>query len=190
MRTEIAALHRRIGAATIYVTHDQSEAMTMSDRVAVMMDGEILQVGSPEDVYVDPQDIRVAGFLGSPRINTIAVEIGDDGEARVGASRLGVFTAARGPRTLAVRPEDLSIAADGLPCRIEQLEFLGESLLLHARNDAGGEALIARLGAAERRGLQIGAAVTLRPDPARSILFGADGKRVPTMARAKVPAHG
>ncbi len=67
-RTEIVALHRRVGASTVYVTHDQSEAMSMSDRVAVMMGGEIVQVGTPEDIYTDPQDIRVAGFIGSPRI--------------------------------------------------------------------------------------------------------------------------
>ncbi len=190
MRTEIVALHRRVGAATIYVTHDQSEAMTMSDRVAVMMDGGILQVGSPEEVYTDPQDIRVAGFLGSPRINTIAVEIGDDGEAKVGATGLGVHAKARGPLTLAVRPEDLALAPDGLRCRVEQLEFLGDSLLVHARNEAGGEALIARAPASERRRLQVDEPVALWPMPQRAILFGADGKRVPTAERARALANG
>ncbi len=114
-RTEIVALHRRVGASTVYVTHDQSEAMSMSDRVAVMMGGEIVQVGTPEEVYNDPQDIRVAGFIGSPRINTLAAEVGGDGTVTVGATRTGLRSEARGPVTFAIRPEDLRIAADGLP---------------------------------------------------------------------------
>ncbi len=72
MRAEITALHRRLGVTFVYVTHDQSEAMTMSDRVAVMMDGELLQIGPPEELYRNPQDLRVAEMIGTPKINVVA----------------------------------------------------------------------------------------------------------------------
>ncbi len=139
-RTEIVALHRRVGASTVYVTHDQSEAMSMSDRVAVMMGGEIVQVGTPEDIYTDPQDIRVAGFIGSPRINTLAAEVGHDGAVMIGATRTGLVTSVRGPVTFAIRPEDIRIATDWPPGVVEQVEFLGDSMLLHAKSEEGGEA--------------------------------------------------
>jgi multiple sugar transport system ATP-binding protein len=78
-RREIVEIHRRAGAATLYVTHDQEEALTMADRVAVMMAGEVLQVAAPEAIYADPTELRVAGFIGSPRINTLAAEAGAEG---------------------------------------------------------------------------------------------------------------
>jgi multiple sugar transport system ATP-binding protein len=190
MRTEIVALHRRVGACTIYVTHDQSEAMTMSNRVAVMMDGDILQVGTPEEIYVDPKDIRVAAFIGSPRINTLLAEVGEDGEAAIGDTPTGVMSRHRGPLTLAIRPEDVAIADDGLPCHIEQLEFLGDSLLLHARSMTGGETLIVRMPGSARSSLTLGAMVGLRPDPAKALLFDASGKRVPAEMRSKAMVHG
>jgi multiple sugar transport system ATP-binding protein len=189
-RTEIVALHRRVGASTIYVTHDQSEAMTMSDRVAVMMDGDILQVGSPEEIYVDPQDIRVAGFIGSPRINTLAAEVGGDGAARVAGVPVDVRAARPGPVTLAVRPEDLKIADSGLRSRVEQVEFLGDSMLLHARHETGGEALIARLPGSGRPRLAVGSTVLLAADPKRTLLFDAAGKRVPSSVVSRAMAHG
>ena len=79
MRAELADLHRRLGATFIYVTHDQSEAMTMSDRVAVMMDGELLQVAPPAALYDDPADLRVAEFVGSPKINVLPGMVAADG---------------------------------------------------------------------------------------------------------------
>jgi multiple sugar transport system ATP-binding protein len=190
MRTEIVALHRRVGAATVYVTHDQSEALTMSDRVAVMMGGDILQVGSPEEIYGDPHDIRVAGFIGSPRINTLAAEVGEDGGVHVGETPTGVLSAARGPVTLAIRPEDLLISAHGIACRIEQVEFLGDSLLLHARSSTGGEMLIMRLPGSERSHVALGSTIGIKPDPARALLFDAAGKRVAAHAMAKARVHG
>ena len=71
MRAELSALHKKLKTTFIYVTHDQAEALTMSDRIAVMMDGDLLQLGSPEEVYQNPQDIRVAEFIGSPKMNIL-----------------------------------------------------------------------------------------------------------------------
>jgi multiple sugar transport system ATP-binding protein len=190
MRTEIVALHRRVGASTVYVTHDQSEALTMSDRVAVMMDGDILQIATPEEIYANPQDIRVAAFTGSPMINTLAAEIAADGEVIVGATATGVGSLARGPITLAARPEDLMISVVGIPCRIEQVEFLGDSLLLHARSISGGEILILRLSGADKQQLALGATIGIKSNPSKVMLFDDAGKRVAAQALSAVRVHG
>ncbi len=178
-RRELVELHRRVGAATVYVTHDQSEAMTMADRVAVMMAGEILQVATPEAIYADPADLRVAAFVGSPRINCLPAET-RDGRVHVAAWDTGLV--APGATTFAVRPEALSIASDGFPVRLEHIEFLGESLLLHARHEPSGAPLVARLDPAARRSLERGQALHLRPRD--GLLFGAEGQRI----RARVAA--
>jgi multiple sugar transport system ATP-binding protein len=184
-RREIVELQRRLGCATIYVTHDQSEAMTMSDRVAVMMAGEILQVGTPEEIYHDPADLRVAAFIGSPRINTLPAEAGEDGMVRVGGVPTGLATRHRGALTFAVRPENLVPAARGLPVRVEHVEFLGEAVLLHARHAASGIALIARCAPDRRPGATT---LELAADPSRALLFDAAGARVPHMVAAGAPA--
>ncbi len=177
-RRELVDLHRRVGAATIYVTHDQSEAMTMADRVAVMMDGEILQVATPEAIYADPADLRVAGFVGSPRINVLAVDSAA-GPVRVGGWDTGLV--GPGATHYAVRPESLVPADDGLPVRLEHIEFLGDSLLLHARHEPTGAALVARLEPQARKSLERGQALHLRP--LHGLLFGADGRRIRSVAR-------
>jgi multiple sugar transport system ATP-binding protein len=189
-RAEIVALHRRVGASTLYVTHDQSEAMTMSDRVAVMMGGEILQVGSPEEIYLDPADLRVAGFIGSTRINTIPAEAEPDGRVRVGGVDVGVSAEVRGPVTYAVRPEDLTLAGSGLPARVVHKEFLGDCVLLHAETESGDAALICRLQPQEASGARVGEAVRLRPTGAGAMLFGVDGKRLKAVVRRPEAVDG
>jgi len=188
-RREIVGIHRAAGgAATLYVTHDQSEALTMADRVAVMLGGELLQVAGPEAIYDDPAELRVALFVGSPRINTLAAVAGEDGAVRVAGADTGLRTAARGPLTLALRPESLRLAGAGIPARAAQVEFLGDSALLHLEG-AGGEALVLRgppsLSAAmgPEAGPEVGEAVHLAFDPARALLFGEDGRRRAILAR-------
>ena len=124
-RAQISALQRRLGVTTLYVTHDQVEAMTMGDRVAVMRKGELLQVAPPEDLYDNPINIFVAGFIGSPAMNMLEATIERDSVglvARVGDARLPLpeETLARHPglasyesRTLVlgIRPENLEDAA-------------------------------------------------------------------------------
>ena len=191
MRREIRALQRRLGLTMLYVTHDQVEAMTMSDRVAVMMAGELLQLGTPREVYEQPADLRVAGFLGSPRINALAAVAGE-GRMMLGPLALPLATAAAPgtPLTLALRPEALRLGGPrGLPARVEHLEFLGAELLLHARLEADGAAVIARLGLAEAAGLGIGQPVTLAPDWAAALVFDAAGRRLGVASRQDMPAH-
>jgi multiple sugar transport system ATP-binding protein len=186
-RKEIVEIHRRVGASTVYVTHDQTEAMTMADRVAVMMEGEILQIAGPRDIYLDPQDMRVAAFVGSPKINALPGEAGADGQVRVAGIPTSLITPARGPLIFAVRPEDLiPHAREGFPARVEHVEFLGEALLLHARLEPGGEAAIARLDGREARAFARGQPIRLRPDAARALLFDAAGKRL----KGSVPVRG
>ena len=178
-RREIVEIHRQAGAATLYVTHDQSEALTMADRVAVMQGGELLQVATPEAIYADPQDLRVATFIGSPRINTLPAETGTDGMVRVAGHPVGLWGARPGPLTLAIRPEDLLPAGTGLPARAEALEFLGESLLLHARHEASGTALVLRLPPEMRADLPAsGSLFHLQFDTTRALLFGPEGRRI------------
>lgn len=186
-RREIVEIHRRAGVATLYVTHDQAEALTMADRVAVMMGGRILQAAPPEAIYADPGDLRVASFIGSPRINTLAAEADEAGLVRVAGLPTGLRGAAHGAVTLALRPEALRPAPRGLPVVAEHLEFLGEALLLHARHQPDGAALIARLDPAERAGIAPGQAMALAFDPVRALLFDADGRRLPAVA-ASAPA--
>ncbi|WP_368415529.1 ABC transporter ATP-binding protein [Falsiroseomonas sp.] len=180
-RREIVDIHRRAGAATVYVTHDQSEALTMADRVAVMQSGRILQIATPEAIYADPQDIRVATFIGSPRINTLPAEAGIDQVVRI-AGMPTTLRAAPGNLTVALRPEDLRPEdlrpeAEGLPARVEGLEFLGDSMLLHARHEPTGTALVLRLPPEAARPAP-GAVLHLAFDPSRALLFGSDGRRV------------
>ncbi|MXQ07444.1 ATP-binding cassette domain-containing protein [Alphaproteobacteria bacterium GH1-50] len=109
-RLEIAALHRQLGATMVYVTHDQTEAMTLADKIVVLRDGRVEQIGSPMELYNNPANQFVAGFLGSPSMNFLPAGIVHEGDSR----------------TLGVRPEDLFIAGDGpLAVRVSHVEKLG-----------------------------------------------------------------
>ena len=118
-RAEIAQLHRRLAATFIYVTHDQVEAMTMSDRIAVMMDGRILQCAPPDAVYEDPDRIEVAEFIGSPKINILPLEILSNGRLSLldHALNLAVIDGSRGVASLGLRPEALRLTGGDSPIR-------------------------------------------------------------------------
>lgn len=178
-RREIVEVHRRVGAATLYVTHDQSEALTMADRVAVMQAGEILQIASPEDIYREPVDLRVAGFIGSPRINLLEAEIGEDGVLHVGGAATALHSSARGKVTLAIRPEDWAMCAEGLEARVEHTEFLGDHALVHLRLGTTDVVLRAGPGALPHAG----EVLRLGFDPARALVFGPEGRRIPAHRR-------
>ena len=163
MRGEIKALHRRLKATTIYVTHDQEEAMTLGERVIVMAAGRVQQDGPPLEVYRSPRNRFVAGFLGSPSMNFIDgrlivdgsiatfVEDGPDG-ARLALSARRAATANAERITLGVRPEHILIAPDAPPepgalrARVRLIEIPGDHANVHLVT-AAGSALIARCGA-------------------------------------------
>ena len=130
-RLELHALQRALGATTVYVTHDQDEAMTLADRIAVFIEGRIVQVGTPREVFAKPRTVDVAGFIGTPPMNMLRGTW--DGSALTIA---GVpFDVARAPPSArdviaGVRPNDLRIAAAGLPVKVERVEDLGDSSIV------------------------------------------------------------
>jgi multiple sugar transport system ATP-binding protein len=182
-RREIVEVHRRAGAATVYVTHDQAEALTMADRVAVMERGEILQLGTPEEIYREPADLRVARFIGSPRINLLPGMVDASGRIVLEGETTALASPARGPVTLALRPEDLRPDPQGLRARVAHGEFLGDHALLHLR--LGEAELVLRVPPTTRA--RPGEELRVGFDPARALLFGPDGRRLPVAQRE--PAH-
>ncbi|AFK63847.1 sugar ABC transporter ATP-binding protein [Advenella kashmirensis WT001] len=192
MRSEIAALHQRTGATFIYVTHDQVEAMTLSSRVAVVMDGSIVQIGTPRDLYEDPQDIRVARFIGSPEMNLLAIT----SDMRHGASVAGEPIALPMPATDAVvhmgfRPESVNIAdlssrpmpnAIRLSATFERMEVLGHDALIFCRHQHSNEPLVARAPVADVDRLRTRGnwsdKLTLQVNLAQTFWFNAQGSRI------------
>ena len=138
MRAEIVELHRRAGVVTLYVTHDQEEALGMADRVAVMLAGRVLQFAPAGEVYARPAHVDVATFIGSPRINLLAAEV-SGGVARVGGHGFAAGLPVDGAVTLGVRPEALRLSAVPGPCavpvRLQRVEFLGAEALVHGTAD-------------------------------------------------------
>lgn len=184
MRAEIAELHRRLETTFIYVTHDQAEAMTMADRVAVMMDGELLQVDTPRNVYANPSDIRVAEFIGSPKINILPGQVDGSGKVSVGDRLLaGVYSSVKGTEIkVGVRPEALTlkdIKAEGLPCRIVHHENLGSEAYFHAELNIGGR-VICRMDASAIDQFSTGHEAVIVIDPKNALLFGNEGQRIST----------
>ena len=139
-RLELHALQRALGATTVYVTHDQEEAMTLADRIAVFMDGRIVQVGSPREVYAKPQTVDVAAFIGTPPMNLLPA-VWEGAFAAVDGHRLPLDQSSPTPRTivLGIRPGDLRVADSGLPARVERVEDLGDSCIVSFR---AGERLL------------------------------------------------
>jgi sn-glycerol 3-phosphate transport system ATP-binding protein len=123
MRREIRALQRRLGITMVYVTHDQTEAMTMADRVVLLRNGRIEQVGSPDELYTQPATAFTASFIGAPPMNLMKM----NGEATL----------------VGVRPENMRIGAEGLEAQVESVEFLGADSLVAARS--GGQSVLVRV---------------------------------------------
>jgi multiple sugar transport system ATP-binding protein len=178
MRAELAELHRRLRTTFIYVTHDQAEAMTMSSRIAVMMGGELIQVGTPAEIYDNPRDIRVAEFVGSPKINILAGRIRTDGgvEALGAAMRLACTAAAANCR-IAVRPERIELGTGPFSGTVSHLENLGAEAFVHLAVEGAATRLIARLGD-PRRLPAMGSRLAFGFAPDAAQAFDAAGKRI------------
>jgi len=194
MRGELSELHRQLGATFVYVTHDQVEAMTMSTRVALMMEGEIIQVAPPQEIYANPADIRVARFIGSPEINLFAAEADDRGQVSVAGRPTGLGTKPKGPLTIGLRPEVIAVnggASDiSIPARLNRMERLGHDVLLHVRPEVDADtSAIVRVSAAEVEALRMRGhleeRLILGATAGSALLFAADGKRLPSVAVAQ-----
>ena len=191
-RTQIASLQRRLGVTTVYVTHDQVEAMTMGDRVAVLKDGLLQQVDTPREMYERPANVFVAGFIGSPAMNIRTFQVTESG-AHVGAARVPLSratlsaVAAEGSSTvvLGFRPESLEVVSEGtdgaFPVTVNVVEELGSDAFLYGTmgdGDGTDEDLIAR--ADPRRPPAKGERVFLRIRPGEEHAFSAKtGERLP-----------
>ena len=176
-RTQIASLQRRLGVTTVYVTHDQTEALTMGDRIAVLKDGVLQQVGTPRDLYEKPQNVFVAGFIGSPAMNLFEADIVETGitfgsmVAQVDRDTLG-STAGR-KATIGVRPEDLIVSAtgQGLAVDVDLVEELGADGYLYGHTDIDGKRVdvVARVDG--RNHPNAGDKVFLSPEPKHIHVF-------------------
>jgi multiple sugar transport system ATP-binding protein len=156
-RTDVAKLQRDLGVTTVYVTHDQTEAMTMGDRVGVMKDGVLQQVGAPMDLYDRPANVFVAGFIGSPAMKFFDADV-DGSSVTVCGHALALAPSAGhdGPVVVGVRPEGwrLTTPGDGIPVTVGVVETLGADAYLYgtARLEGGDADVIARIGNRERVG--------------------------------------
>ena len=181
-RTQIAELQQRLGVTTVYVTHDQVEAMTMGDRVAVLKDGRLQQVDKPLGLYDRPKNVFVAGFMGSPAMNLIEAEI-TDGGAKIGDYVVPiareVLAKAGDDKTLmlGIRPEAFHIAAEGLPVRVAVIEELGSDAFLYgsAEHTSLNQEIIARIGT--RTHSEKGALVHLAPQSEKVHVFSSSTEK-------------
>ena len=187
-RTQIAALQRRLGITTVYVTHDQVEAMTMGDRVAVLKDGLLQQVDTPLNLYDRPVNVFVAGFIGSPAMNLLEATVeGED--AVVGGLRVPLDRETRSKLggdtsiTIGIRPENFRVGGDGEPglrVIVELVEELGADAYLYSVQEGvavgpDDSQIIARVDT--RRDLANASTVTLQTDPATVHVFASNGAR-------------
>jgi lactose/L-arabinose transport system ATP-binding protein len=179
MRVEIARLHREIGATMIYVTHDQVEAMTLADKIVVLRAGRIEQVGRPLDLYNNPDNRFVAGFIGSPAMNFVAGVV--DAPKLVVAKGLmqpvttGVALPAKGSEvSVGLRPQHLKVLA-GETHRVELTEALGGVAYVHLTAPSGEKLVVERH---DQVSLEPGSMVGLGFDPKDAMLFDKDGARL------------
>jgi lactose/L-arabinose transport system ATP-binding protein len=189
MRIEIAKLHQQLGATMVYVTHDQVEAMTLADRIVVLRDGRVEQQGSPIELYDNPDNMFVAGFIGSPRMNFLSGEVvGGGQQAQVKLAEFGqptITVTTRGGSakpgdkvSLGIRPEHF-IDAGGAPIKLSGrasvVEQLGGVSYVYATGEAGTQLTVQQKG----HSTMLNATnVEFGVDPAACLLFGEDGRRL------------
>ncbi|HEY2073445.1 MAG TPA: ABC transporter ATP-binding protein [Gaiellaceae bacterium] len=178
MRADIAALQSRLGVTTVYVTHDQSEAMTLGNRVAVMHDARLQQCDAPRVLYERPVNTFVAGFIGSPAMNLVAVPVAN-GSVSLGGVAIPVSVNGRSSIIVGVRPESLELATDGIPARVDVVEEIGADAYVFCTAEITGvdTKLVAR--SAAKSAPEREARVFLRPVAGEAHLFDpADGARL------------
>ena len=190
MRIEIAKLHQQLGATMVYVTHDQVEAMTLADRIVVLRAGVIEQQGTPIELYDDPDNLFVAGFIGSPRMNFVAAEIvsSTENEAEVRLVEFGSPTLKVRTRTgrakpgdkvqVGIRPEHFVDAAGApvkLTGRAQVVEQLGGVSHIYAAGEGGAQLTVQQRG---HSSMATDTMVEFGVDPRTTLLFDADGRRI------------
>ncbi|MCB8876789.1 ABC transporter ATP-binding protein [Acidisoma silvae] len=180
LRSELVNLQKRLGTTAVFVTHDQVEAMTMGDRIAVMSKGNLEQIGTPDEIYNQPASLFVATFLGSPPMNIVA---GDVSGGVFHAGPVAIDLAGRaipnGPVSLGVRPQHVTVtapdAAGAIPVTVYALEHLGRESVVIA-DDAGGNKLRALVDPGFHA--RIGDRLGIMPAASACFFFGPDGRRI------------
>jgi multiple sugar transport system ATP-binding protein len=185
MRAELTELHRRLNTTFVYVTHDQAEAMTMSSRVAVMMDGRILQLDTPAAIYSKPATIQVAEFIGSPKINILDGHIDSMGMVSVMGVQLDeAFDAREQSIKVGLRPEHLTVqpgrtAKDrALVGTVRHVENFGSDLFIHVSLADGRDQIVVRTGGDAGLSLGLGETIYVGFKPATAHIFDASGNRM------------
>jgi multiple sugar transport system ATP-binding protein len=188
MRADVASLQARLGVTTIYVTHDQAEAMTLGHRVAVLKDGQLQQCAAPRNLYDKPSNTFVAGFIGSPAMSLCTVPIGSNGSVDLGAATVALSDTAsaeiraRGLSSIVVglRPEALELAGDGIPAVVEVVEELGADSYVFCLSEVAGTEVRLTARSNAKRSPQRGDRVALRPVGGETHLFDPEtGERLP-----------
>ena len=184
MRAEISELHRDLKTTFIYVTHDQAEALTMSDRMAVMMDGEILQLDTPNEIYNNPSNIRVAEFVGSPKINILQGECDEKGDIKCIGIKItdSIKLAQKGNISVGIRPEHMELVTSNdknvFKGKIVYRENLGSDIFLHVTVNEGEQKIIVRSEPSMVINTAVGDQVMIGWDEQKVMVFDVDGKNV------------
>jgi multiple sugar transport system ATP-binding protein len=185
-RTQIASLQRRLGTTTVYVTHDQVEAMTMGDRVAVLKDGILQQCDSPRHMYDKPNNVFVAGFIGSPAMNLLQTDVDGDtlhfggADLRLPRQAADAVGSTRSV-TVGVRPEDMDVVGDGagMPTEVEVVEELGADAYIYGSTEFNGERKSVIVRVDGRRPPAKGDVLYLAPREGHVHMFAGDsGERI------------
>jgi lactose/L-arabinose transport system ATP-binding protein len=184
-RIEIARLHRELATTMIYVTHDQVEAMTLADKIVVLRDGAVAQTGTPLQLYDDPDNLFVAGFIGSPKMNFLPGVVGSGGTVvrlpahggqEIAIAGLAAVPADGTELTVGLRPGHFNTTgAARLDLEIEMIEHLGGETYVYARH---GKGELVTVATHDGRLLKAGEKLDARFDPASALLFAADGRRI------------
>jgi multiple sugar transport system ATP-binding protein len=171
-RAEIASLQSRLGTTTVYVTHDQSEAMTLGHRVAVLADGTLQQCAAPRELYERPTNTFVAGFIGSPSMNLLTLPTAN-GSVTLGGVDIPVPNG-RASIVVGIRPESLELASDGIEADVEVVEEIGADAFVFCVGEVAGTEtkLVARTDT--KHAPERGARVALRPIAGDAHLFDAE----------------
>ena len=185
MRAEISELHRELKTTFVYVTHDQAEALTMSDRMGVMMDGEILQLDTPNEIYNNPSNLKVAEFIGSPKINVLPGESDDKGHISCMGISMSQFleNPKKGSILLGLRPEHMELISPkskkGLVGKIQHRENLGSDVYLHLTLKDSKQKLILRSDPVRALDVKIGDEVKAGWIEDKVLAFDSDGQSLP-----------
>ena len=185
MRIELARLHKELATTIIYVTHDQVEAMTLADKIVVLRDGAVAQVGTPLQLYDDPDNLFVAGFIGSPKMNFIkgvvaggstTVRLTEYGDQTIPVAALAARPADGTPVTVGIRPDQFKRGgAAQLELNVDLIEHLGSETYAYARY---GEGEVLTVATQNDREVKAGDKLVARFEPSAALLFDAAGNRI------------